>query len=245
MRQDLIVARLFEALISGDRPLARSLVGEHADRGMTANELLSEVFWPTYEHIESLNRAHQMTDLSYHLATRLLRTLVDQASGRLQLGRPRGETVFCACGPSQGEELAAQMACDLLEAAGFEVVFAGGGAASDEILARVQETQPTYLAMFASAASDLPDLRRVIDSLREIGACRKTRVIVGGGVFNRAEGLAEEIGADDWAYSPADLVDLLTLPPEEQAPPITHKISAQLGKAQTGKAQSTRKRAAA
>jgi MerR family transcriptional regulator, light-induced transcriptional regulator len=36
---------------------------------------------------------------------------------------------------------------------------------------------------------------------------------VGGGVFNRADGLAEEMGADLWAYSPADVVDLLTNDP--------------------------------
>jgi hypothetical protein len=35
------------------------------------------------------------------------------------------------------------------------------------------------------------------------------QIVVGGGVFNRAEGLAEEIGADLWASDPLDLIDLM------------------------------------
>jgi hypothetical protein len=35
------------------------------------------------------------------------------------------------------------------------------------------------------------------------------QIVVGGGVFNRAEGLAEEIGADLWARTPRELLDKL------------------------------------
>jgi methanogenic corrinoid protein MtbC1 len=216
MSRDLLQARFLEALVAGDRPAARAVIADLTAKGAPASQIISELFWPAHETIEKLFRADQMTSLAYHFSTRLLRMLVDQASSALDRSPPRGESVFCACGPSQGEELAAQMACDLLEADGFDVAFAGGGVPGDEILARVQETQPNYLVMFASAASDLPEIRRIVDTLREIGACRRTKVVVGGGVFNRADGLAEEIGIDLWCYSPADLVDLLTLPPEPE-----------------------------
>jgi MerR family transcriptional regulator, light-induced transcriptional regulator len=124
--------------------------------------------------------------------------------------QPRnGKTIFAFCGPSQNEELGGQMAADVLEAHGFAVTFAGGGMAGDEILAQIQENRPSVLLMFASAAGDLPAIRSVIDRLREIGACPHTQIAVGGGVFNRAEGLAEEMGADLWATDPLDLAELL------------------------------------
>jgi methanogenic corrinoid protein MtbC1 len=180
--------------------------------------VLSDLFWPVHEHIEKLHRADQMTALSYHLSTRLLRMLVDQTAARLSRATTRNTTVFAASGPNQGEELAGQMACDMLEAAGFEVTFAGGGVPPDEVLERVQATKPDILVLFSSSAADLPDIRYIIDRLKEVKACPSTRVVVGGGVFNRAEGLAAEIGANDWAYSPADIVDLLTLEPEAEQP---------------------------
>ncbi|MFN9971573.1 MAG: B12-binding domain-containing protein, partial [Phycisphaerae bacterium] len=100
----------------------------------------------------------------------------------------------------------------MLEAAGFQVTFGGGGIPADEVLAHVQENQPSYLVMFCSAASDLPGVRSLVDQLKEINACQKTQIAVGGGVFNRAEGLADEIGARMHAGSPLELVSLLINP---------------------------------
>lgn len=101
------------------------------------------------------------------------------------------------------------MAVDLLEAAGFTVRFAGGSLPLDEIREIVHQTRPDALLMFCSEPCDLPDIRVLIDTLHEIGACPHTQIVVGGGVFNRAEGLAEEIGADLWAAHPLELVDSL------------------------------------
>lgn len=218
MSREIVVERLFEALVNGDRVGARSIVAEAMAADASASVLINDLFWPTYEMIEKLHRSDQITLLSYQLSSRLLRMLVDQAAARLSIAPPRGKTIFAACGPSQTEELAAQMACDLLESEGFEVQFAGGGVPADEILAQVQTSRPDYLLLFAPAASDLPGIRQIIDQVREIGACPHTQIVVGGGVFNRAEGLADEIGLDLFAPSPLELVDLLT---EEQ--PVTFR----------------------
>lgn len=212
MPHDSLVSRFLETLTSGDRPRARALLNEVAARSPDPASIIADLLWPCHEMIEKLQRSDQMTPMAYHLSTRLLRTLVDQTASRFSIRPPNGKTIFAACGPSQGEELAAQMAVDLLESAGYDTTFAGGGAPADEILAQVHERRPDYLLLFASAASDLPEVRRVIDTLREIGACPRTRILVGGGVFNRADGLAEEIGADLFAPNPAEIVDVLSDP---------------------------------
>ena len=71
--------------------------------------------------------------------------------------------------------------------------------------------------MFASGASDLPQIRQLIDTLHEIGACPNLQIVVAAGVFNRADGLAEEIGADLWAKSPLELVEMLVEEPQRRA----------------------------
>jgi methanogenic corrinoid protein MtbC1 len=82
--------------------------------------------------------------------------------------------------------------------------------ANDEILAQVGQVEPDVLILFSSAPQDLPSLRALIDQLHEIGTCPKMQIVVGGGVFNRAPGLAEEIGADVWATTPVELVAAVT-----------------------------------
>lgn len=217
MNCEMLSERLFETLVNGDRPAARAIVDDTIRAGMPAEKLVGEVFWPTYELVSKLFRADQLSRLSHHMATRLLRVLVDQAVLRFSKQAQVGRSVFAVCGPNDADELAAQMAVDLLERNGFNIRFAGGGIAGDEILATVQETQPDVLLLFASAPSDLPDIRAMIDQIHEIGACRGLQVVVGGGVFNRAEGLAEEIGADLWASHPLELARLMVEQPARRA----------------------------
>lgn len=218
MNREALVERFFEILVSGNRDAARQLIDQARQQKMTPQDLITDLFWPTYELIQRLFRADQMTTLSHHMASRLLRVLVDQNAALLPRPQTRTRTIFAVCGPSDADELGGQMAVDLLEAAGFQVAFAGGGIATDEILARVQEEQPDVLLLFASAAQDLPHIRQLIDTLHEIGACPRLQIAAGGGVFNRAEGLAEELGVDVWAEDPMEMVDVLTNEPMRRAP---------------------------
>src|SRR5204862_3073680 len=121
--QDLMVERFFETLINGDRPAARTMVAEIARAGVTPEKLISELYWPTYGLIERLHREDQLTRLSFQLATRLLRVLSDRTAAELTLAAPRGKSVFACCGPTDCDELGAQMAVDLLEASGFALRF--------------------------------------------------------------------------------------------------------------------------
>ncbi|MCH7961822.1 MAG: cobalamin-dependent protein [Planctomycetes bacterium] len=211
--------RFFEVLIAGDRPQARQIVDETLAHVGSPQDLIPELFWPAYELIEKLYRADQLTRLSHHCGTRLLRVLIDQNTSRFTIAPPIGRSVLAFCGPQDSDELGAQMGVDLLESAGFQVTFAGGNIPNDEILQRVHSTRPDVLLMFAAGAPDLPSLRRLIDTLREIGACPDIQLVVGGGVFNRADGLAEEIGADLWAPNPLELVSELQQRGDRRAPP--------------------------
>ena len=218
MSAEIIVERLFGALVAGDRPGARAIVTEQLESGAAPEQVLTEVFWPAYELLNKLSRADQISHLAQNTALRLLRVLVDATSAQMLAGAaPNGRSVFACCAEDEQGELGAQMAVDLLESAGFRVTFAGGGVPTDEVRAAVQENRPDVLLMFCSSPSNLPDIRRLIDELHEIGSCPHTQIAVGGGVFNRAEGLAEEIGADVWAEDPLELVDVLIHEPEQRA----------------------------
>lgn len=221
MSQEILIERLFDALTSGDRTASRAIVADSLAQGASPQRVITDLFWPTYQKVATFHRNDQLTTLSHHLATRLLRVLVDQTALRLDRQEAIGRSVFALCGPTDADELAAQMAVDLLEAAGFTTQFAGGGVAMDEILASVQTHKPDHLLIFASAPTDLPVIRSLIDRLNEIGACSqmngRLQVVVGGGVFNRADGLAEEIGADLWADSPGQLLHAMVNDPDRRA----------------------------
>jgi methanogenic corrinoid protein MtbC1 len=210
MSQEVLIEQFFETLINGDRAGARAIIDRCTDADVPAEAVLDKLIWPTLHQIETLFREDQLSVLAHNFATRLLRMLADQMQLRMQRQEndsPR--TVLLVCGPTEPCELAAQLAADRIEAGGHTVFFAGGGIANDEIMAQLGELRPDALVCFSSAPADLPHIRVLIDSLHDQGTCPDLQIIVGGGVFNRADGLAEEIGADTWASDPAELLDVV------------------------------------
>ena len=209
MNLEILTEQLFQALVSGDRQTARQIADEALDQGMSAEQLSHEVYWPVMELISTLYRQDQLSTLAHHYATRLLRSMADQIQAQYKQKSRRNKKILMFCGEAEADEMAGLLVADLAEADGYEVLFGGGGVANDEILAEIGEHRPDILLMFASGAPDAPNIRQLIDTIRGVGACPDLQVVVGGGLFNRAEGLAEEIGADVWAKSPEQLLTKL------------------------------------
>lgn len=213
MSREALIERFFNTLISGNRQSSRTVVDDLLQADVPAPAIMSQLFWPTLEHIQKLFRNDQMTDMAHHMATRMLRHLADQMQLRLEQKDRNNKSAMVICGPEESEELAAQMSADLLEAEGYNVYFVGGGVANDEIVAQIGELNNDMLVVFGAVPSTVPFTRLLIDRLHEIGVCPNLQIIVGGGVFNRAEGLAEEIGADLWAATPAELCQTIAKNP--------------------------------
>lgn len=216
MRRDVLLERFFTALISGQRSAARAIVDELLAAECSAEQIISRLFWPTLEQIQTLHRHDQLAALPHRYATRLLRHLTDQMQMRLEQQESNGKKVLVVCGPDEPEELGAQMFVDLLEAQGYDTYFAGGGVANDEIIAQIGEMNTDVLVVFGALPSTVPYTRLLIDQMHEMGLAPRTQVAVGGGVFNRAEGLAEEIGADLWATDPESMVRAIVEQPAKR-----------------------------
>ena len=210
MNSDTFIEKLFPLLITGDRPSARAFVSEAIVSGWTPEEISENGFWSILDSINTLYQRDQMTCVAHHYSTRLLRSLVDQVQAGYTQKPSNNKSILLFCGPGESDDLAAQIVADLCEADGWDVRFGGGGVPADEILAETNECKPDVLCMFSSAPCDAPHIRNIIDTIKSIGASPNTQIVVGGGLFNRVEGLAEEIGADLWASTPADLKTKLT-----------------------------------
>lgn len=215
-RRNVLMERFFTALISGNRVDARQIVDEALSADVPAERIVSHLFWPTLEQVQNLHRNDQLSELAYNYATRLLRQLVDQMQMRLEQKERKHQRVLLVSGNEQTEELAAQMAADLLEADGYTVWYAGGGIANDELVEQLGEIRAHKLVVFGAVPQTVPYTRLLIDRLHELGVCPELQIIVGGGVFNRADGLAEEIGADLWAHDPAELVEVIDAEPDRR-----------------------------
>ena len=210
MVKEDVLARYLEPLLRGDRRGCRGIIEETLQSGIPANSVYMHLIWPVMAEIERLARSDKITPIQEHLATRINRTIVDQLQNKLPRRPARGKKAVVCCAREELQELGAQIIADLFESDGWLVRFPGGGLTNDDILAYVNEYSPDVLLIYGTAAKQAPDVRRLIDRIRGVNAWPDLRIVVSGGVFNRAEGLWEEIGADGYAATAADALRVVS-----------------------------------
>lgn len=191
-----IFKHYIEQVFQGRRAEAREIIFGAHDRGFEAAKLLQNVIWPALDQIEKLYRSHHMSLITEHMAVRINRTMADQLQGALPRRPKSGKRMVVTCGHGESEELGAQIIADLFESQGWSVWFVGSGVPNDEILSWVGQVDPDILCIYGANPSGVPNIRKLIALIREIGVCEQMQILVAGGVFNRADGLAEEVKAD-------------------------------------------------
>jgi methanogenic corrinoid protein MtbC1 len=206
-----------EPLLAGDRQGCRRFIEETLATGVLASDLLNQLIWPTMELLQSLYREDRVTIGSLNLATRLNRSITDQLCAKLPASPSKGRKVLIFCGNDEPEELGGQICADLFESDGYVVKFAGGGVPEDEVLQLIGDERPDLLMLFGTLPSGVPAVRRLIDYLREVNSCPEMQIMCCGGIYRRAEGLAEEIGADLFAPDAATAVTIANEHPGRKA----------------------------
>ncbi len=208
MVKEDILARYIEALLRGDRKACRSVVEETLQSGVPANSVYLHLIWPVMAEIERLLRADKITIVEEHLATRINRTIVDQLQNKLPRRPDKHKKAAVCCARDELQELGAQMIADLFESDGWQVRFLGGGLTNDDVFGFMNEYAPDVLLIYGTKPKQAPDVRRLIDRIRAVNAWPDMRIVVSGGLFNRAEGLWEEIGADGFAATASEVLQV-------------------------------------
>lgn len=214
---NVLSQQYLEPLLVGDRDACRRTIDTALARGLSEYDLLTKLIWPTMELIQTLFREDRISQSTLNLATRLNRTLTDQLAAKLPRKSSNGRKVLIFCGHAEPEELGGQLCADLFESDGWTVRFGGGGVPNDEVLKLIGDQRPDLLVMYGTLPQAVPAVRGLIDYLREVNSCPEMQVMCCGGIYKRAEGLAEEIGADLYAPDAATAVGVANANPTKKA----------------------------
>jgi methanogenic corrinoid protein MtbC1 len=188
-----------EHLFHGKRCESRELILAAVDRGLPSGKLLQGVIWPAMEQVDKLYRQNLIPRITEHIATRINRMIANLLVGSLAREPKSGKRLVVVCGDGDIEELGAQIVSDLFEAKGWSVWFLGSGVPNDEVVQFLGKIRPDVLCVYGMHPAGVPGVRQLIEMIREIGIFQDMQVMVAGGIFNRAQGLAEELKADLYA----------------------------------------------
>jgi methanogenic corrinoid protein MtbC1 len=209
MIDEIFLQRYLEALLTGDRKQCRSVIEEilHHNSASIAG-VYSDVIWPIMMEIDTLYRTERITSAQEHLANHINRTIVDQLQNKLPRQPQTGKKVVVCSSLRETSELGGQIIADMFESAGWDVKFLGGGLSNDDILTYIHQFCPDVLIIYGTEPNETPEIRGIIDRIREINAWPDMKIMLSGGIFGRAEGLWEEIGADLFAENATEAVQI-------------------------------------
>jgi MerR family transcriptional regulator, light-induced transcriptional regulator len=197
-----------DSVLKGDRTKCRSIIEKILQSGIPTNIVYTDVIWPIMVEIEKLSRNDRITASAEHLATRINRSIADQLQNKLPRRPVRNKNIAICCAEEELQELGAQISADLFESDGWQVKFLGGGLTNDDILSYVNEYGPDILLIYGTTPKQAPLVRKLIDTIKNVNAWPEMRIMVSGGIFNRADGLWEEIGADLFAANAFEAVQI-------------------------------------
>jgi len=212
-----LVDEYMTPLLVGNRSACREFVLGQVTKLADPVLVYYDLLWPAMERVERLFRTDRINAASEHMATRINRSVADQLQMHLPKAAPNGKRLVITCAEGESEELGAQMCADLFESRGWEVLFLGGGVPNDEILTLIGKLQPQILLIFGTQPAGVPGIRRLTDTIRDIGVNPTMNIMVSGGVFNRADGLWKEVNADLFAKTADQALELAECAESRQA----------------------------
>lgn len=203
-----LLTRYLQPLLAGRRAECFGLIHSALDDGRDAERILRDVVWPAMAQVDRLYRDDRIDTVTDNMASRINRTVADQLQRRLSQQPPNGRRLVVTCADEEREELGAQMMADLFQAAGWDVYFVGGSVPHDEIFALIGRLRPDGLLIFGARSHGVPKIRELIGMIRDVGVAPHMNVLVSGGVFNRADGLWREVGADIFSETAEGVLEL-------------------------------------
>jgi methanogenic corrinoid protein MtbC1 len=203
-----VVDQYLEPLLAGERRKCRAIVEDQLGLRQRADAVLHDLIWPAMERVERLYREDRISAAAEHMAVRINRALSSRLQNALEYLPAGTRRILIACAEGEKEEINGQVMADLFEARGWQVYFIGSGVPNDEVLGLVGQLRPEILLICGTHPQGVPQVRALIDLIRDVGCSPTMNILVSGGVFNRADGLWKEVNADLFARTAAEAIPL-------------------------------------
>jgi 5-methyltetrahydrofolate--homocysteine methyltransferase len=201
------LSEITSLLIEGNFGSMAEVTVEALDSGIPAIDILNQGLMPGMDHIgvefkagrvfvpEVLRSAKAMQK-SMDIIRPILAETGAKPAGKIVLGTVKGDL------HDIGKNLVGMMC----EGAGFEVIDLGRNIEPQEFVEEIIKLEPDIVGLSALLTTTMIFMDRTIQALKEAGIRDKVIILVGGAPVN--QDFAEEIGADGYASSAVEAVDL-------------------------------------
>jgi 5-methyltetrahydrofolate--homocysteine methyltransferase len=119
--------------------------------------------------------------------------------------KSRGTLIMCTV-KGDIHDIGKNLVIMMLQGAGFDVIDLGVDMNTEELIQKVEEIKPDILGLSALLTTTMPEMKNIVDTLKDKGLRNNVKVIIGGAPLNAA--FAEKVGADGYGQDAAEAVEL-------------------------------------
>jgi PAS domain S-box-containing protein len=175
----ILAGKFGDALRAGSRTTAEQVVDEALLAGVSPAGIHARIMEPALAHIGELWQGNAISVADEHLATAISQGLLIRLFDALGVRRPRSrERVLLAAVEGQHHVLGLRMVADVLEGAGFDVLFLGADVPLDALRGFIAEHQPAVIGLGCNFATDSSHLAEAIIAAHAVSL--EPRIMLGG-----------------------------------------------------------------
>ena len=203
-----LARRYLELLLAGDRTAASEAVHAALEDGVSLRDVYLHVFQPTQRELGVLWQTNRISVAEEHFCTAATQMLMCRLYPRVFATPKNGMRFVGACTSGELHEIGIRMITDLLEIEGWDTYFVGARVPIRDVLDAVARHRAHVLGISATMTEHLPDLRAIIEHVRQDSRLSDVKILVGGYPFNIEPTLWRSVGAD---ASAADALEVLSI----------------------------------
>jgi 5-methyltetrahydrofolate--homocysteine methyltransferase len=196
---------IVEAIIKGDENLVIELTKTAVEEGGNPETIIYEGLVKGMDVVGEKWKNGEFFVPEVLIASRAMRSGMSIVSSQIKTEMNKKGVVVMGTVEGDIHDIGKNLVNTMLEAAGFRVIDLGSNIGAEVFVKAVQENDPDIVGISALLTTTMPNMKKVVEAIREIGPSGKVKVMVGGAPVSQK--FASSIGADGYAENAALAVD--------------------------------------
>jgi 5-methyltetrahydrofolate--homocysteine methyltransferase len=195
-------------VLAGDVDKLVANVGKMLDQKIDPDEILNTGMLSAMEIIGERFKDGSVFIPEVLLSARALNEALKVLEPHLA-GKKSGKNAKIMVGTVLGDlhDIGKNMVLTMLKGVGYDTVDLGVNVKVESFVQRVLEHKPQVLGLSALLTTTMPQMKLVIEALKEAGLRDQVKVVVGGAPVNQK--FADDIGADGYARDGGEVISLV------------------------------------
>lgn len=188
-----------DKLIEGDYEVFAELAVRFVETSKKLDGLYVGVLQPCLYEIGKLWEHGKISVAQEHLASAMVSRAMFKAFEKCTYSPHRRGKVVIAASPNEYHEIGTHMVADLLELAGWDVLYLGANTPQNALLDLARMEKPFFIGVSAVMPFNIDYVKEIVTAMRRDSELQAVKIMVGGLAFSHVADLWRTTGADGYA----------------------------------------------